>query len=429
MNTVYVSSSNPRVPLTTEAELQAALIAGLLEESHYLDLKREVSAGKGPNRETARDLASFGVDGGTIIVGVEELGPGNLQLRPQLLTGLAERLEQIAAMIPDPPLAIVSRSITSETDATLGYVVAHVPASPSAPHMVDGRYLGRGDKTKRYLSDAEVLRLHQQRTVDEVSGEHLLDAEFQRDLFDDEVRKQAHLFLLAEPMTARADMLLPLTDIDAYQQPLLDLRQKGLAPALRAVLAGVNAADFSPGLSEMQTFDRRPSGVALSTYGIAPGRLRQVEDNYNDRESAAELEVRDGGGLRLYSSRLSDAIDDTQMLFDATAVGLTRQLLALTKAVAEEGGYFGNWIVALGATGLKGTYSYRLSQGWGSGQGVPYGEDIYKRASVISFAELTQHPGDIAGRLLGPLLRAYRSRSHFMAALSDPVIADPVEID
>lgn len=161
MNTVYLSNAHARVPLTTEPKLQAALEAGLLEESHYLDLKREISTGKGPNRETARDLASFAIDGGTMIVGVEELGAGKLQLSPQPLSGLPERLEQIAAMIPDPPLAIVSRFIVSQADATLGYVVVHVPASPSAPHMVDGRYLGRGDKTKTYLSDAEVLRLHQ----------------------------------------------------------------------------------------------------------------------------------------------------------------------------------------------------------------------------------------------------------------------------
>lgn len=250
--------------------------------------------------------------------------------------------------------------------------------------------------------------------------------QFGRDLFDDDDRKQAHLFLIAEPLTARADMMARLTDIDAYQQPLLDLRQRGSAPTLRAVLGAVGAAEFSPGLSEMQTFDRRPNGVAVSTYGIAPGRLRQAEDNYDARETAAELEISDGGGLRIYSSRLSDAIDGTQMLFDAAAVGLTRQLVALTEAVAEEGGYFGNWILALGATGLKGSYSCRLAPSWGGRQGVPYGEDIYKRALVVSYAELTRHPGDIAGRLVGPLLRAYGSRAQFLAALTDPVADDSI---
>lgn len=395
MNTVYLSNTHPRVPLTTEADLQAAADVGLLEESHYLELKREIP-GKGSNRETARDLASFAVDGGTIIVGVEELDSGHLQLSAQPLSGLPERLEQIAAMIPDPPLAIVSRSIASQADATLGYVIVHVPASPSAPHMVDGRYLGRGHKTKMYLSDAEVLRLHHQRVANEVSGLGPLDTEFGRDLFDDRDRGQAHLFLVAEPLTARADMMAHLTDIDAYQQPLLDLREKGRASALLATLKPVGAEAFSPGLDEMQTFDRRPNGVALSTYGIAAGRLRHAVGHYDAHEAAAELELSDGGGLRIYSSRLSAAVDGTQMLFDGAAVGLTRQLLALTEAVAEQGGYFGNWILALGATGLKGSYSYSLSTTWGGREGAPYGEDVYKRALVVSHAELTRHPGDRA---------------------------------
>lgn len=34
-----------------------------------------------------------------------------------------------------------------------GYLIVHVPPSGSAPHMVEHKYLGRGDKTKQYLSD------------------------------------------------------------------------------------------------------------------------------------------------------------------------------------------------------------------------------------------------------------------------------------
>ncbi|WP_407984065.1 helix-turn-helix domain-containing protein [Prescottella defluvii] len=60
--------SSPR----TESELQSALTGGLLEETHYLDLKREISPGKSGSKGIGKDLAAFAVDGGMILIGVEE---------------------------------------------------------------------------------------------------------------------------------------------------------------------------------------------------------------------------------------------------------------------------------------------------------------------------------------------------------------------
>ena len=47
-----------------------------------------------------------------------------------------------------------------------GYVVVHIPQSVRAPHMADGRYYGRGDKTNRVLPNTEVVRLLDQRLAD-----------------------------------------------------------------------------------------------------------------------------------------------------------------------------------------------------------------------------------------------------------------------
>lgn len=419
VSSIYLSASDPRVPLRSEIDLMSARENGLIAENHFVELKREIKSGRSENRETARDLASLAVDGGTLIVGLTEVD-GEIQLAPQPLSGLPERLDQIAAMIPDPPLAIITTPIPTAADPSLGYLLVHVPPSPAAPHMVDGKYLGRGDTTKRYLADAEVLRLHQQRATNEMSGMALLDVEFARDLFDDENRTHAHLFLIAEPLVARPDMLLSITDGNGWQQRVLDFRQRGRTAELRAVLGAVGAADFSPGLEEMQTFDRRPSGVAVSTYGIAPGRVRQNEEGYNDRESAAELEVGDDGSLRIYTSRLGDILDDgSHVVFESMAVGFTRQLIALTAAASEIGGYLGSWVLGVGATGMRGKYSYRQSQGWGGHQGAPYGEDTYKRVVVASYADLLAKPGRLTANLVGPMLRAYRTRDAFEPALAD----------
>ena len=56
----------------SEADLTESISQGLLEETHYLELKREIAAGRGANKELARDLASLAVDGGTLLVGIGE---------------------------------------------------------------------------------------------------------------------------------------------------------------------------------------------------------------------------------------------------------------------------------------------------------------------------------------------------------------------
>lgn len=108
---VYISPEVPRwVPLDHEAIL-GAIQSALLSETHYFDLKSSIPSGASKNRELARDMASFAVDGGALLVGVMEGGDGSLGLSPVQLDGLAERIEQVARMIPDPPLPVTCHAI------------------------------------------------------------------------------------------------------------------------------------------------------------------------------------------------------------------------------------------------------------------------------------------------------------------------------
>jgi hypothetical protein len=364
VDTVYLSPQLPRVPLATEQQLVRAVTEGLLEESHFIDLKRELKAGKGENRELARDLASFAIDGGTLLIGVDEEADGSAHLSPVALDGLAERVEQVAHMVPDPPLAVVTKRIGTQADPSVGYLVVHVPTSPAAPHMVDNRYIGRGDKTKRYLSDSEVLRLHEQRRSTQDDAMALLDAEFRRDPVPQEARSQSHLFLLAEPLTGRPEMLLHIVEGDGWQQRLLDFARRSVTPELQQVLAAT-VGGFSPDIGQLQSFDRRPDGAALTTYGLASGRV--LREDTLEPENVAELEVDEDGGLRMFTSRLSARLghdNGEQLVFDVAPVLYVRRLIALTVAAAQEAGYFGNWVLAVGATGLEGRQSVRQSQEW-----------------------------------------------------------------
>jgi hypothetical protein len=55
----------------TEADLQSAVINGMLGETHTLDLRGEIGT-RGAKTRFAKDIAAFALTGELIIIGVEE---------------------------------------------------------------------------------------------------------------------------------------------------------------------------------------------------------------------------------------------------------------------------------------------------------------------------------------------------------------------
>jgi hypothetical protein len=414
------SDKQPHWIPRTEAELAEAAEQGLLEENHHLDVKREIPTGGSANKELARDLASFAVDGGMLIIGVgENSAPASVSLVPQRLSGLAERIELIARTVPDPPLPVLSSPIRSEQNHSLGYLVVQVPQSAAAPHMVDHRYLGRGDKTKLYLSDADVRRLHQLRRATEQDALALLKEQFDRDPIPHDIRKQAHLFLLAQPSTDRPGMFLNLMHGDKIHVQLLELVRRADTAEVREALK--TTGGFSPPLSYASDFAFRSAGVAL-TYGLASDRSWS-DPGGPSREDVVELEIDEDGGLRIFMSRLSDSLrseagTNGERLLTSGAVTYARQFVALTAAAADQAGYLGNWILAAGATGIKSlpVHDYLLRGLSGPRQDAA----LYQRAATASYAELIKQPGTVTGRLIGRLLRATGTQDLHVDALKDP---------
>jgi hypothetical protein len=96
----YLGPDRPRWSPKDEADIREVVEQGWLVESHHIDVKREVGDGRGDRKETARDLASFAVDGGALLIGVDEDKPNRtFSLAPQPLDGLMEKLEQVAAFV------------------------------------------------------------------------------------------------------------------------------------------------------------------------------------------------------------------------------------------------------------------------------------------------------------------------------------------
>lgn len=421
MTSIYLASTNPRWAPKTEADLQAAIDGGILAESHYLDLKESL-AGKADNKELARDLASFAIDGGAVIVGIaEDKARSTFNLAPQTLKGLAERIEQATRTLTDPPLHVIADPIKADADATgtTGYLLVQVPASPVAPHMVDGRYMGRGDKTKYVLSDPEVVRLHQRRRVAEQDVLEILASEITNAPMQ---RVHAHLFLVAQPQAGRPDMLVGLTGAVDWNSRLAGLIERGHSNELNQLLKETDAA---PTLRDAGNGSRRARGVARTSSNLGEGRVFAPASSYAP-DDAIELQVFEDGGLRLFSSRFSDEIggsNNEHVILDAAAAGLTRRFLAIVIAASEEAGYAGNWSLAIGATGLKGLRAY--TQGWMSyGTTSRYDSDDYRQATAASWAELAAAPGAVTRRLIGPLLRSLGTENRFKTVLDYPEAPD-----
>lgn len=397
---------------TSETALQEALQSGLLDKSHALELKRTLGTGKSANKELARDLAQFGIDGGTVIFGVDEGSDGEPpSLTPVSLDGLAERIEQVARTIPDPPLPVSFKTIESETTQGHGYLLVTVPATGTAPHMVDGVYYGRGDKTKMRLSDAEVLRHHRARRDADEAATDLLEAYIARDPVPDELRKHAHLFIVAAPAVPRREMLLDAVHGPEWFQTFYRLKDAGVKQNPRQL--------FSPDLDAAGQLGRRADGAALTSYDLAPDRrLRSlVEPHERYSESAIELELSEDGVIRLMTTRFSDEMDGQESVFAVMLPVLVRRALAIVAAVGDHAGYQGPWMLGVGATGLAGLYAHTYD-----GSHTPrLGQDNedYRTTTTASYVEVRETPGTVSSRLCGRLLRALGQADRYAEYTTD----------
>lgn len=390
------------IELRTEEDLERLAQNGLLEENHWLDLKRELGAGNSSNKELAKDIAAFALDGGMILIGVDE-DTSPPRLWPVPLAGLAERIEQVARMRVDEAVQVRTIVIESADTPGHGYVVVHVPQSVRAPHMADGRYYGRGDKTNRVLPNTEVVRLLDRRLADrrDLRAEaHAIRAELVGD-------DTPLLVVVAEPLNALDDMLVSLAESPQWQEPVLNLVRSVVGPHQRT---------YAPTLAEATGFARRPDGVALTT-GMYDGQ------RFGGRDRAAEIVFHESGRLVLASERavtirsftgvVFPPPPDVTVVFEALIIGHVDLLARLAGAVSHRWGYTGSWRFALSLNGLRDSVSWLITDRTYGDSGPVYTKDSYERAAEASLSDLDENPGRITAALTGPLLRSLGSHEAF----------------
>ncbi|WP_121258975.1 helix-turn-helix domain-containing protein [Nocardioides ferulae] len=419
---VYLTPDVPRWVPRDEAALADAAHSGLLVESHYFDPKESIPSGSGKNRELARDLASFAVDGGVLLVGVAESEDGPPELAPVQLTGLPERVEQVARSIPDPPIPVTCTAIPTTNQPGYGYLLIEVPATGTAPHMVDGRYMGRGDKTKTQLSDPEVLRLHQARAHTQGEIAKLVDAYVARDPIPPEVSAQAHGFVLAAPVRPRPEMLLNVRPDGRWQQLLHQLLDQG-AHTVGTLLA--KESQYRPSLRSVSEFSRRSDGAAL-TYGLSSAREPMVWGaGQPSIEDVVELEVTEDGAIRVLTTRLGDGIEGRgQVVFEDILPDLVRRTVSMASYVSDLTGYLGPWMFGVAATNIAGkpaSGSARINLSTIGRFGTDQPE--YRRYTEASRVEVQQSPGAVTERLVGRFLRSvgFENAPSIRPLLEDPI--------
>lgn len=397
----------------SEAEIDAAIRLGDLKENRHLDVKRELGTSDSSRKETARDLASLAISGGVLLIGVDEPSKDQFALAPMDLAGEAERLEQIAANRVEPPVLVTTREIASESSPGKGYLWVEVPPSSLAPHMVDGAYWGRADKTKARLTDAQVVLLHSRRTSHDAQTHELLDEEIDRDPVEEARRQSGHLYLVAWPLQGGSDAAVSVF----AGEP-----QKALLPIVQAAEEHLEhrTRELAPKPSFAGSFHRRAHGVAFTSID-GPHKGRTL-DGERREQNAVDIEFREDGGIRVFMGRMTADRGSGPAILDGLAVAYVRRLTSWALDYGKLWGYSGPWGFGIAASGLRGLSSSITKER--HFDGPVYDQAVFREVTTSSTPDLEHQPWLVAKRLVGRLVRGLGTEDYYLTDLTAPDLQD-----
>lgn len=373
-----------------------------MHEHQQFELKRDnYGTTDSAKKELAKDVAALAVDGGTLVIGIEENRDSGraVGLAPVELAGQVERIQQVCRGRIDPPLAFTATDLVNPDDPTTGLIVIDVPPSPFAPHQVDGRYVGRADRTVRTLSDPEVFRLHQLRNVSE----------------DSVMPDLARALRTADALTMGPSTLtIAITPLPVLQPELLRDELSSGDQWLDAVTTAAqdrvrSISNDSPVAALLHTDPRFPfsSRNGLPTPG---GRAFR----YNGRESClAYLEVSESGAVALSVPDVTDAAgiardrpEYEKVINQYEAATYAALTLAVFSEAAERSGFRGIVGIGLHLSGMLGVTAMRERRPGSWDTSVPYPDTHYQRTTSATSVELRGDLTPVMDRLYGRLLRA-----------------------
>lgn len=398
---MYLGPSLPRWLPQTVDDVRSAIDDGTLAERHWLDVKAEVGTTDSGRKGLAKDLAAFANDGGGLLIGVrEDKRAGTLTVDPVPLEGLAETVDQIARSRCDPPVYVVCHPLVAGAVSpgvkgqARGVLLVEIPPSPSAPHMVDGRYYGRGDTTNHHLNDENVARLHAVRTARQTTAEELVAVEVARDPVPAGARENSHLYVVAQPLAGRLDLATNFIASPELAQTVLKVGAD-FPPAQNVAAPNWNSLTLSA--------ERRAWGVGFASFGLTGRQFRSDRPEGNE-DSLLDVEIQDDGRISLFCGRASGG---PEYVIDVGVVSLTRNLVTLAGRLGAQTGYAGQWVLAVGVTDLRGKVSVTARNTIRMGPDYPrFTADFYCRGTEAVTTELLNQPGAVTRRAVDRLLRA-----------------------
>ena len=340
------------------ADLQSFLDNGH-GESHFLEFKQQLPP---KNKDIAKKLAGFAINGGALVIGVAEPKPGKFEVRPIQHAGLREKVEQIAQSLVDPGLRVESRVLKDPADDSCGVLWITVPVSPEAPHQVDGRHYARGDTQTRPMSAAAVKRvIRESPTLSPRRHIELEDIKSKlREVMENDPipnGKTARVFGIAEPVGAGPE--------DLYEAIGGDDGWLGFCEEARRIREEYPPAPgkSSPGagrpwyelIQPYSSWDSGPDG-----YTVHCGDADAGDDGYVLRISFGE-----DGSIRYVNNVGSRRIDNVgsippneYFLHAGWIVASCLDVLDAARAVARRTGQRRSWDIGFGLTGTKGLRAY-----------------------------------------------------------------------
>lgn len=397
----YLGPERSRLVVGSWAELVAASQAGVFEESAWFEAKAAVPAASKPaNLELARDLASLSVDGGTLAIGLADKSHEVVGTSDDF-ESLRTRIVQVAASRVQPPLHVGVQQVVSPDDASLSVVLVGVPASGSAPHMVDDRYWGRTSEGKRALADSEVARL----------------------LLERRVRAQ----LTVADVDAMADRLDPfradgVTAGHGHSHVLLRPRGQ-VGGSVSEVLGGTHLAQVvGRAVASRAIWPPFREGFHASR-PLSDGTLLLFDERdgaYLDLEPYLyRLLVRDDGGLDFVAGCGTRALDPradpvVEVVSSGQQLEMLHGLVVVAAALASDLGFWGEWDLAFRLDGLRGVEPIEVHLGEGSGRRDGSLDDEFVSVAVTTTQEMVDQPAQVVQRVLGPLLRVLGTERRYL---------------
>lgn len=383
----YLGPRKPRLLAQSWDDVVTAAAAGVLDETHWVELKEAVPPSSKPaNLELARDLASLSVDGGVLVVGIADAKGAAGDVVGTDLVGLETRIAQVASGRISPPLPVTIDVIAKPTQSDLGVVLVTVPASEGAPHMVDGHYWGRDAHGKRVLSDDEVRRLMADRQIRSAGFTDRLRTAPSR-LDPPNVGERGRLYLLLEPASAASAPLSELLD----GKHVLEV----VTPALRF------RPTWHPSFDSIGHGVPHPEGIAAAST-VIDGTDGEGEDFFF-------VLLADDGTVHVSAP----AVRQYGRQPDAPYVVSPGQLLetmhgavAVTGHLAtEHTGYQGAWRLGVMVTKLRGLVPSQAHSQVGFQRFLPYPSEEYVVTAQSTTREIAEETSAVVERLAKGLLR------------------------